>query len=72
MPAGRSSAALRQKLYRQRQRSGEAVFRVKVPENVLLALLISGRLTAEDALIRANVEAELASVLSDWARQWRD
>ncbi len=60
----------RQRRYRQRQRRGQAVYRVAADDRVLLALLRSGRLTDTQALDRTQVEKEFADVLLQWALRW--
>lgn len=72
---GRTSTARRaerQRRYRQRQRRRETVYRVTGGDDVLMALLISGRLTEAQALNREVVEAELRDVLKEWAGRWRE
>jgi hypothetical protein len=65
------SHADRQRTYRQRQRDGVAVYHVPASDDVLLALMASGRLTEEQAMDRQRVEQEVVAVLSEWARRWR-
>lgn len=62
--------AERQRLYRKRQRDRLAVYRVPAGDDLLLALLASGRLTESQALDRQRVEQEVAAVLAEWARLW--
>ena len=62
----------RQRRYRKRQRDGLAVYRVPAGDDLLLALLTSGRLTEAQALDRNRVEQEVAAVLADWARLWAE
>lgn len=64
-------AARKQATYRKRQRAGLAVLRVPAPSYELTAALIaSGRLTAAQALDRAQVERATGEVLSEWSRAW--
>ncbi|MBD8552449.1 hypothetical protein [Sphingomonas sp. CFBP 8764] len=62
----------RQRLYRKRQRDRLAVYRVPAGDDLLLALLTSGRLTEAQALDRHRVEQEVAAVLAEWARLWAE
>lgn len=62
----------RQRLYRKRQRDRLAVYRVPAGDDLLLALLTSGRLTESQALNRLRVEQEVAAVLAEWARLWAE
>ena len=62
----------RQRLYRKRQRDRLAVYRVPAGDELLLALLTSGRLTESQALDRHRVEQEVAAVLAEWARLWAE
>jgi hypothetical protein len=70
-PRRRSACARRVGAYRQRQRRGEVVLKVVVPEHPIAAFLISsGRLSAEAALDRHQVEAAIAEVITDLAGRW--
>jgi hypothetical protein len=67
----RWSATIRQKRARARRKAGLVSYRLDLSENdVAWALIASGRLTEETALNRAAVEAELATVITDWAARW--
>jgi hypothetical protein len=46
------------------------VYRLELCDDVILALLASGRLTDEQALDAKKVEAALADVVAEWARRW--
>jgi hypothetical protein len=61
----------RQRRYRARRKAGKVCFSIAAPENQLIeALLRTSRLTEEEALDHARVEAALADVLVDWAARW--
>ena len=66
------SSAARQRRYRRRQADGQAVYRVPGGDDILLALLVSGRLSEAGALDRAQVEQALGAVLKEWARRWQE
>lgn len=66
-----SSSAARSRRARQRRKDGLAVFRLALPEHLVLeALIASGTMREEAALRRAQVERELAGVVRAWARRW--
>jgi hypothetical protein len=63
------SAAERQRRRRERERRGEEVLQVPVRTNpVVEALLKSARLTEEEALDKRKVEAAVAEIVTEWAR----
>jgi hypothetical protein len=67
-----SSHADRQRLYKRRQRQGEAVLLLDVHYYDLVeALLTSGRLTEEEALDRRQVARAAGDVLADWIARWK-
>lgn len=63
-------AAAKQRAYRQRLRKGLTVYRVPLPPDNVLALIVSGRLTEAEAMDRKAVERELATVQAEWSRRW--
>ncbi len=66
-----SGHAARQKVYRERQRHGEAVLPLRVDYFRLIeALFRSGRLSEADALDRALVQAATSGVVADWVERW--
>ena len=65
-----SSAARKQREYRQRRRNGLAAYRVLASDKVVLALLEAGRLSEAEAQDRRAVERELATVLNEWSARW--
>ena len=65
------TSAERQRRYRKRQQRSVAVYKVPANDDVLHALLTSGRLSEEEALDRVKVEAELAAVVREWSQIWR-
>lgn len=68
-----STPAQRQRVYRLRQATGEAVLKVSVDyDAMVLALLNSNRLTEPEALDRRLVETAVAAVLHEWASRWRE
>lgn len=68
-----SGHAHRQRRYRLRQISGQAVLSVTVDFNdVVTALIASGRLTEDQAFDRGQVEVAVATVVGEWARRWRE
>ena len=69
-PAAAHRAALRQRAYRQRKRAGEAIFRIRVADWVIEALLVSGRLSDDASRDRERVQCELAGVIEQWAARW--
>lgn len=61
----------RQRRHRARARAGAVVLRIAVLEDAILAFLVeTGRLTADGALDRRQVEAAVAGVLTDLAGRW--
>jgi hypothetical protein len=62
--------AERQKDYRRRKRDGQTVFRVCVADQVIEALLVSGRLSDDASRDRERVQIELAGVIEQWAARW--
>ena len=60
--AGRDRRAARQRAYRQRKRAGEAIFRIRVADRVIEALLVCGRLSDDASRDRERVQCELAGV----------
>lgn len=67
-----SSAAGRMRRLRDRRRRGLGVFKVEIDEDELLsALLVSGRLSEAEALRTRQVNAALADILREWASRWR-
>jgi hypothetical protein len=65
--------AIRSARYRARRHNGHAIFRLELDRDALImALLVSGRLTEAQALDHARVERELAGVLAEWAARWRE
>jgi hypothetical protein len=66
----RAAARLRQARCRARRRRGETAYQVAVPDAVVEALLVTGRLTDGESLRRPLVEAALAGVLAEWANRW--
>jgi hypothetical protein len=67
------SAAEKKRAQRRRQRAGQCVYRVVVPElPVIEAALITGLLTDAEALDRRHVERVLGQVLAQWAQGWRE
>jgi hypothetical protein len=65
-----SSPAARQRRARQRRKDGVAVFRLPLPEHLVLEALIASGMPEEAALRRAQVERELAGVVREWALRW--
>jgi hypothetical protein len=65
-----SPAAARQRAYRRRKRAGEAIFRIAVADQVIEALLVSGRLSDDASRDRERVQCELAGILAQWAARW--
>lgn len=64
--------AKRQARWRQRQRCGEVVLQVSVPEHdVAAALLAAGTLTPEQCLDRHQVEHAISDMVVAWAHAWR-
>ena len=62
----------RQRRYRRRQRLGLRVCRVEVDEYALIeALIRAGRLTEDESLDPANVEAALTMVVSDFVDEMK-
>jgi hypothetical protein len=58
---------------RQRAREGLAVFALEANrDDVLLALIESGKLTEAETADRRCVNAALAKMLAEWAAHWRD
>lgn len=66
-----SAAAEKQRRYRQRLRTGAAVYRIEVPAEVVEQLIEAGRLDERAALNDGEVAAELALLLVQWARIWQ-
>lgn len=60
----------RQRRYRARVRSGEAVYPVAADDTLLLALIAAGRLSEADSADRGRVADEIAAVLRDWSARW--
>jgi hypothetical protein len=58
-----------QRDYRQRQKRGEAMLRIRVGPKVVEALLVRG-MGDGDSLDPKKVAAELAVVLEQWAAVW--
>jgi hypothetical protein len=59
--------------YVARQEGGRIVLRVEVHEHDLAAALPrSGRLTAEQALIRSELEKAVALIVADFIERWPD
>ena len=55
----------------KRRRKGQRVLRVETDEHWLAAALIeSGRLTAEEALVVAKLEEALAKLVTDFCIRW--
>ena len=68
-----SPAARRKRRYRARQRCGHIVVGVEINrDEMLTALIVSGRLCESETLQSDQVAAALGDVLSEWARRWRD
>jgi hypothetical protein len=68
----RTPAAVRQARLRRRRHNGRAIFRLECDRDPLvLALILSKRLSEADALDHARVERELAGVLQEWAKRWQ-
>ena len=58
--------------YRKRQRLGQVVLKVVVPEYEIACFLIdSGRLAETDTIIRSKVEEACSQVLLELAQRWR-
>ena len=56
---------------KRRQRAGEIVLKIVVLEHPVAAFLIeAGRLDADAALDRRQVEAAIAEMIMDLARRW--
>jgi hypothetical protein len=71
-PAQRQKSR-RQARWRQRQKAGEAVYELALPENaVALALIETQRLTPAQALDRGAVRDALTEMLTDWAAAWAE
>lgn len=71
--ASMSSHRDRQRLYRARQRQGEAILQLRCEYFPLIeALLASGRIGEADALDRGRVESAIAEVVRDWIARWRE
>lgn len=69
--AARLAAARRQRRYRARQRSGEAVLEVPVAEHdIASALVATGWLTPQQALDRRQLELAISHMLADWSAAW--
>lgn len=67
----RTPTAIKKRNYRRRQREGCIVLRIEVNEaQIAEALLLAGRLTADAALARSELERAAAGVLSEWAARW--
>ena len=68
---GSAARAARQRRYRRRQRCGEMVVTLTLPEHaVAAALLATGRLTPAQALDRSQVGRAIGDMVSEWAREW--
>jgi hypothetical protein len=68
----RRSAAAKTRLYRQRQRMGQVVLKITVPEYAVAEFLVSsGRLSAAEALDRRTVERAIAAVVVELAASWQ-
>jgi hypothetical protein len=67
----RRNAAARQRLARERRRSGEVVFRICANHaDIVEALIRAGRLSESAALRQRQVESALSSIVNDSARRW--
>ena len=65
------SPAARQRRRRARQKRGLVCVRLEIEhDEVVEALIRSGRLTEDAALRLPLVERALAAVLAEWARRW--
>jgi hypothetical protein len=68
---GKSSGAERQRRWRRRRACGEVVVQLGVSEQVVGALIESGRLHAVETLDRNKLARALDDIVAAWARQWR-
>jgi hypothetical protein len=65
-----SLGAARQKAYRARQKSGTLVARINIHHDVILALMVSGRLAEMDADNPRKVIEAAESALDAWCAPW--
>jgi hypothetical protein len=69
-PAQRANAR-RQQSWRKRQRQGQIVLPISVPEEeVAEALIATRRLTEPEALDRKKLARAVAEIVTEWVRQW--
>jgi hypothetical protein len=69
MASAARRAADRQRAYRQRCRRGERIYRIKISNKVIEALLRRG-MSDTDSRRRQKVADELSAVLCQWAEHW--
>jgi hypothetical protein len=71
LPARSAAARRKQRRYRKRLACGAAVLKIETPLYPLVAALIAaGRIDADRALKRCEIERELAVIVEEWRRQW--
>ena len=64
-------AVARQRAYRERLGKGEAILKVRVHHDAIIAaLLAASRLTEAAALEREQVEQAVGEIVAEWARYW--
>jgi hypothetical protein len=72
LPAPLAAARERQRRSRDRRRRGRVVFYVDADETAVIeTLIVSGRLSGDDALQRPLVERALGAMVSDWITRWK-
>ena len=68
----RAADAERQRRHRARQRQGDALYRLELPELAVAEALIASTRMSEDATRRRSlVEQALTEVMLDWVRRWK-
>jgi hypothetical protein len=65
-PADRRRARDRQRQCRARQRAGEALYTIALPEAALIEAMLVERLTPAEALDPRQVERALVELVIDW------
>jgi hypothetical protein len=70
-PRRQDRRADRRLRYARRQAQGRIVLQVEVSEHAFAAaLMASGRLTPDQAIHRANLQAAVAGVIADFVERW--
>jgi hypothetical protein len=66
----RTRARDRQRQCRARQRAGEALYTIALPEAPLVEALLVERLTEAQALDHRQVERAITELIIDWIARW--